>query len=142
MIFRRQGIEAVPDGNGTFTCVQQEEGSDSGQVSRRGVSIGQDSGVFQSYTGAWETGLRNGLGVTNYRNGDIYTGPYVNDKRQGLGKAPIDHFYKCLKDVIPRLILYVTSKWNKEVKCLFYRRYAVGFYIRTTRISKPAPICW
>ena len=91
VIFRRQGIEAVPDGNGTFTCVQQEEGSDSGQVSRRGVSIGQDSGVFQSYTGAWETGLRNGLGVTNYKNGDIYTGPYVNDKRQGLGEALIDY---------------------------------------------------
>ena len=91
VIFRRQGLEAVPDGNGTFTCVQPAEGSDSGQVSRRGASIGQDSGVFQSYTGAWETGLRNGLGVTNYRNGDIYTGPYVNDKRHGLGKAPVSY---------------------------------------------------
>ena len=80
-----EGLEAVPDGNGTFTCVQQEPENNNNQVSRRGVGGTQGGGVFGSYTGAWNEGLRNGLGVTHYRNGDIYTGSYISDMRQGLG---------------------------------------------------------
>ena len=85
VIFHRQGQEAVPDGNGTLTCVQQILDDDDGQVSRRGTYVGQAIGEFDSYTGAWREGLRHGLGVTNYENGDIYTGAYVNDKRHGQG---------------------------------------------------------
>ena len=90
VVFDGQGLEAVPDGNGTFTCVQQtSSNNNTNQMARRGTNVGQENGVFESYTGAWREGLRSGLGVTNYRNGDIYSGAYANDKRNGQGKSNI-----------------------------------------------------
>ena len=89
-MFDSQGLEAIPDGNGTFTCIQQRLSNNTiNPMARRGINVGQESGVFESYTGAWREGLRNGLGVTNYRNGDIYSGAYANDKRSGQGMCKI-----------------------------------------------------
>lgn len=82
--FRRDGHEAVPDGNGTFSCVSESENSNS-QIARRGANIQHPSRVFESYTGAWSDGLRQGMGVTTYADGDVYSGQYTNDQRHGKG---------------------------------------------------------
>ena len=85
-MFNREGLDAVPDGNGTFTCIQQTSTTNNNnQIARRGIDVGQGNGVFESYTGGWRDGLRNSLGVTTYKNGDIYSGAYANDKRNGQG---------------------------------------------------------
>lgn len=89
-MFNSEGLDAVPDGNGTFTCIQQTSTtSNNNEIARRGINIGQGNGDFESYTGGWRDGLRSNLGVTTYKNGDIYSGAYANDKRSGQGTYKI-----------------------------------------------------
>ena len=87
MIFLGEELKAVPDGNGTFTCVQESLSSNDTLMSRRGINTRQENGIIDTYTGAWKEGVRSGLGVTTYKNGDIYSGSYVDDKRNGQGIA-------------------------------------------------------
>ena len=91
VIFLGQAQKAVPDGNGTFTCVEEIPTTDGNSMARRGISIRQlgdrNNGVIESYPGSWKEGVRSGLGVTTYKNGDIYSGSYENDKRNGQGTS-------------------------------------------------------
>ena len=85
VIFLGQEQNAVPDGNGTFTCVQETPTPNGSPMFRRGTNTRQENGIIETYTGAWKEGERSGLGVTTYKNGDIYSGSYVDDKRNGQG---------------------------------------------------------
>ena len=38
-----------------------------------------------TYTGAWQGGEINGMGVATYANGDVYEGMFENGRRQGEG---------------------------------------------------------
>ena len=38
------------------------------------------------YEGSWSAGKMNGNGVLTFRDGKIYTGEFLNDRRSGHGK--------------------------------------------------------
>jgi hypothetical protein len=42
--------------------------------------------VQKRYVGEFKHDFKNGFGVMEYENGDIYEGQFLNDKRQGKGK--------------------------------------------------------
>ena len=54
-----------PHGNGSMVCLE--------------------GGLYSNYVGQWFEGQRKGRGVTMYRNNDIYSGQYENDRRHGIG---------------------------------------------------------
>ena len=74
-MFRRSGA-IVPDGNGTFACL--------GRSSRSGRSPVDDPAFV--YSGEWNEGVRMGLGVTSFHNGDEFRGRYQGDVRNGHGE--------------------------------------------------------
>ena len=89
VVFKRQGQDAVPNGNGTMRCIKDVANDNSQNSICNNQNINcikiQDINGFDTHTGEWVNGLRQGLGVTNLADGGIYTGAYFNDKRHGLG---------------------------------------------------------
>jgi len=78
--FRPNGA-IVPDGNGTFTCMSR-----LGNGNRSGRSSQADDDPIFVYSGEWDRGVRMGLGVTSFRNGDEFRGRYQGDVRNGHGE--------------------------------------------------------
>jgi len=86
VMFRRSG-SIVPDGNGTFTCLTRMTNE---RVERSGrsplSSDGGDGAPAFIYSGGWDQGVRKGMGVTSFGNGDEFRGRYQGDVRNGHGE--------------------------------------------------------
>lgn len=45
-----------------------------------------DDGLLQYYSGNWRNGLKSGVGVAQFRNGDVYEGEWRSNKMHGQGR--------------------------------------------------------
>jgi len=66
--------EGLRDGQGLYVWMDKQENDDSDEL----VEFGR-------YEGNWEKGVKSGTGSFTYENGDVFTGPYKDNNRQGKG---------------------------------------------------------
>lgn len=45
-----------------------------------------DDNLLQYYSGDWRNGLKSGLGIAHFRNGDMYEGEWKHNKMNGQGR--------------------------------------------------------
>jgi hypothetical protein len=82
-----EGMEWVSSRTVPAAC-EEDEYTYTGQM-RRGMSHGFGRAswarALESYDGQWEEGKRQGQGIYQYSDGDIYVGQWEDGKRHGQG---------------------------------------------------------
>lgn len=61
-------LEGLREGDGVYTWMESKEKKE------------------ERYEGNWEKGVKCGTGSFTYENGDVFTGPYKENNRQGKGQ--------------------------------------------------------
>ena len=77
-------------------CYQREDGCEyMGHVDHQGNPNGQGIMIYSpidptehraKYSGRWRDGVQSGKGTLTWRNGDVYTGSFAEDKLHGIGE--------------------------------------------------------